>query len=57
MAGTVRTVRLRTDVTVPYVVRGDPSGVPVLLLHPWTESMGCFDRLLPLLPATLRVLA
>jgi pimeloyl-ACP methyl ester carboxylesterase len=57
MAGTVRTVRLRTDVTVPYVVRADPSGVPVLLLHPWTESMGCFDRLLPLLPATLRVLA
>lgn len=57
MPGPVRAVRLATGVTVPYVVQGEPSGVPVLLLHPWAESMGCFDRMLPLLPPTLRVLA
>ncbi|MGH8774743.1 MAG: alpha/beta fold hydrolase [Jiangellaceae bacterium] len=57
MESRVRTVGLATDVTVPYVTQGDPSGVPVLLLHPWAESMGCFDRLLPLLLPSLRVLA
>ena len=42
---------------VSYVAHGDPAGVPVLLLHAWGESWGCFDRLIPLLPATIRVLA
>ena len=51
------TVRLATGVTVPYIEQGDRSGVPVLQLHPWAESMGCFDRVLPLLPPTLYVLA
>ena len=50
-------VHLATGVTVPYVAQGDPSGVPVLLLHAWAESMGCFDRLRPLLPPSLNVLA
>jgi pimeloyl-ACP methyl ester carboxylesterase len=53
----VHTVRLATRVRLPYVRHGDPSGVPVLLLHPWGESLGCFDRLLPLLPATVHALA
>ena len=53
----VRLVRLRTGLAVPYVVHGDLSGVPVLLLHAWGESLGCFDRLLPLLPATVRAVA
>ena len=55
--GQLHTVRLHTGVTLPYVVQGDPSGLPVVLLHPWAESMGCFDRLLPLLPSTLYVFA
>jgi len=53
----VHTVRLATGVRLAYVRQGDPAGVPVLLLHPWGESLGCFDRLLPLLPATLHALA
>ena len=53
----VHTVRLATGVTLAYVRRGDPSGVPVLLMHPWGESLGCFDRLLPLLPATVHAVA
>ena len=36
---------------------GDASGTPLLLLHPWGESLRCFDRLLPLLPATIRIVA
>jgi non-heme chloroperoxidase len=55
--GPRRAVHLVTGVSVPYVEQGDPSGVPVLLLHPWVESMGCFDRVLPLLPSALHVLA
>ena len=50
-------VHLRTGVNVRYVAQGDPSGVPIVLLHAWGESLGCFDRLIPLLPTTMRVLA
>jgi hypothetical protein len=49
-----QTVRAGTGLTVPYVAQGDRSGVPVVLLHAWGESLGCFDRLLPLLPADAR---
>jgi pimeloyl-ACP methyl ester carboxylesterase len=50
-------VRLGTGLTVPYVAQGDRFGVPVVLLHAWGESLGSFDRLLPLLPATIRAVA
>jgi rifampin ADP-ribosylating transferase len=43
--------------TVPYVAHGDRSGVPVVLLHAWGESLGSFDRLMPLLPATIHAMA
>lgn len=52
-----RTASLGTGVDVRYVERGDPSGVPVVLLHAWGESSGSFDRLIPLLPTTIRALA
>jgi pimeloyl-ACP methyl ester carboxylesterase len=52
-----QTVRLSTGVNVCYAAHGDPSGVPVLLMHAWGESLGCFDRLIPLLPTTIRALA
>ena len=50
-------VHLGTGIDVRYVAQGDSSGVPVLLLHAWGESVGCFDRLTPLLPPTIRALA
>ncbi|GAA4682971.1 3-oxoadipate enol-lactonase [Phytohabitans rumicis] len=50
-------VWLRTGLTVPYVERGDPSGLPVVLLHAWGESLGSFDRLMPALPESIRALA
>src|SRR5215471_15957472 len=53
----IHTVRLASGVRLAYTRHGDPSSVPVLLLHAWDESLGCFDRLFPLLPATMHVLA
>lgn len=50
-------VHLGTGVDLRYVAQGDPAGVPVLLLHAWGESLGCFDRLTPLLPPAIRAFA
>jgi rifampin ADP-ribosylating transferase len=50
-------VRLGTGLTVPYLAQGDRFGVPVVMLHAWGESLGSFDRLVPLLPAAIHVLA
>lgn len=52
-----QSVHLATGIDVRYVTQGDPSGVPVLLLHAWAESMDCFVRLSPLLPPTIHALA
>ncbi|MGY2747538.1 pimeloyl-ACP methyl ester carboxylesterase [Arthrobacter sp. UYCu723] len=49
MESEVRGLRLRTGIRVPCLVQGDADARPVLLLHPWGESRGCFDRLVPLL--------
>lgn len=57
ISGSGRTVHLGSGLDVHYVAHGDPAGVPVLLLHAWGESVGCFDRLTPLLPTTIRALA
>lgn len=53
----VRRVGLSTGLTLPYVSVGPSSATPVLLLHAWGESRGSFDRLLPLLPNTVRAIA
>src|SRR4051812_9895857 len=50
-------VRIRPGMSVSYVTHGEPSGVSVVLLHAWGESLGYFDRLLPLLPATVHAVA
>jgi len=50
-------LHLRTGVDVSYVSRGDPSDISVLFLHAWGESRGSFDRVIPLLPRTIRALA
>lgn len=53
----VSAAELATGITVPFVEQGDPRGTHVLLIHPWVEAMGCFDRLRPLLPSALHVIA
>ena len=50
-------IDLATGVTLSYMSTGPASGTPVLLLHAWGESRRSFDRLLPLLPATIHAIA
>ena len=42
---------------MPFVEKGDPQETQILLIHAWGEAMGCFDRLRPLLPSALPVIA
>lgn len=51
------TVSLPTGVRLEYTERGDPRGVPVILLHGYTDSRHSFDLTAPHLPASLRVFA
>jgi len=53
----VRDVHVGTGVRLRYLEQGDPAGRAILLLHPWGESLRCFDRLIALLPPSFRVLS
>ncbi|MET3370111.1 UNVERIFIED_CONTAM: pimeloyl-ACP methyl ester carboxylesterase [Jeotgalibacillus campisalis] len=60
MKSEVRTVALRTGISVPCFIQGqlgqtDDGGMPLLLLHAWTESWGSFDRLIASLPSLVLV--
>jgi pimeloyl-ACP methyl ester carboxylesterase len=48
---------LPSGLTLPYVSVGSSIATPVLLLHAWGESRRSFDRLLRLLPHTVRAMA
>jgi pimeloyl-ACP methyl ester carboxylesterase len=56
MDSEVRILNLRTGITVPCLVHGEPPATPLLLLHAWGESRRSFDRLIPLL-VNYRILA
>ena len=47
---TVKSVELPTGVTLPYIEQGEPAGVPVLLLHGYTDSWHSWEPVLPHLP-------
>jgi rifampin ADP-ribosylating transferase len=49
--------QLRSGLSLSYVVQGPSSGVPILLLHAWGESLEAFDLVRPHLPVTAHVLA
>lgn len=53
----VKAVTLATGLTLPYVEQGDPAGVPLILLHGYTDSWRSFAGLLKHLPATFRTIA
>lgn len=57
MTYSLKTVTLPTQVTLPYVEQGDPTGVPVLLLHGVTDSWRSFEPVLPHLPPAFHVFA
>ncbi|SEI41801.1 Pimeloyl-ACP methyl ester carboxylesterase [Arthrobacter sp. yr096] len=56
MESEVRTVALRTGISVPCFVRGhleqtvDDGGTPLVMLHAWGESWRSFERLIAALP-------
>lgn len=52
-----KAVSLPTGVTLQYVEQGDPSGVPVLLLHGLSDSWRSFEPVLPHLPESFRAFA
>jgi len=52
-----RHVNLADGTRLAYVEQGDPNGVPVILLHGYTDSWRSYERVLPHLPQSLRVLA
>jgi pimeloyl-ACP methyl ester carboxylesterase len=53
----VKSSRLSTGVTLPYVEQGDPSGIPVLLFHGVTDSFHSFDLVLPHFSPRIRAFA
>lgn len=57
MAPVVKSVELPNRVKLPYVEQGDPSGVPVLLLHGYADSWHSFELVLPHLPESIRAFA
>jgi pimeloyl-ACP methyl ester carboxylesterase len=57
MGPEVQSVALRNQVHLQYVEQGDPSRVPVLLLHGYVDSWRSFERVLPYLPTSVHVFA
>ena len=57
MTPVLKSVTLPNHVTLPYVEQGEPSGVPVLLLHGVTDSWHSFERVLPHLPESIHAFA
>ena len=50
-------VALSTGVTLNYAEQGDPNGVPVVMLHGFTDSWRSFEPVLPYLPKSIRAFA
>ncbi len=56
-APTVHDITLATGVRLQYVEQGDRDGIPVVMLHGYTDSWHSFEPVLPLLPASIRAIA
>lgn len=50
-------IKLRSGITLNYVVQGDPKGPVIVLLHGAGDSWHSYQRVLPLLPSSYRVYA
>lgn len=48
-------VLLKTGVRLRYAYQGDPNGIPVIMLHGYTDSWFSFSQVLPLLGQKFRV--
>ena len=50
-------IKVKTGITLNYVVQGDPKGPVIVLLHGAGDSWHSFDQIFPLIPSTYRVYA
>ena len=57
MTPAIKSIELPGRVRLPYVEQGDPSGVPMILLHGVTDCWRSFELVLPPLPASIRAFA
>jgi non-heme chloroperoxidase len=57
MRPVVKSVELPNQVRLPYAEQGDPSGVPVLLLHGFGDSWRSFELMLSHLPESIHAFA
>jgi non-heme chloroperoxidase len=51
----LKTIKLSTGVTLEYAEQGDKNGIPVILLHGFTDSWKSFEAVMPHLPANMHV--
>jgi non-heme chloroperoxidase len=56
-SGRVKTATLPSGLTLPYVEQGDGTGLPVFLLHGYTDSWWSWAPVLPNLPETIHAYA
>jgi pimeloyl-ACP methyl ester carboxylesterase len=57
MTAVIKSIRLSTQVELPYLEQGDASGVPVVLLHGFGDSWRSFELVLPHLPNSIHAFA
>lgn len=50
-------IKLKSGITLNYVVQGDPQGQVIVLLHGAGDSWHSYQRVLPLIPSSFRVYA
>ena len=51
----INTIQLSTNVRLEYAEQGNPDGIPVILLHGFSDSWHSFDMITPYLPASIHV--
>ncbi len=52
-----KSVRLANGLTMHYIEHGDPDGIPVLMIHGYSDSSLSFEPVLEYLPSNVRALA
>jgi len=56
-APVVDAITIPTGVRLPYVVQGNPAGVPVVFVHGFSDSWRSWETVLPHLPGSIRAFA
>jgi non-heme chloroperoxidase len=57
MNAVMNAVKLPNGLRLPYIERGDPAGLPVILLHGLTDSCRSYEPVLAQLPPAIRAIA